>query len=174
MSSIGAMKRQMIEDRRMAAPHYSAVPKDNPQTEFIRKRLRKEIGEDIGFQCYPDKKNSNSHRSNPKKGDATPKVNSFAGEVLASMHENDEEDDKMEKKEQKIHRTAWKGPKLDNPFKVQDLDSVISTFKEPGIVFDGGATPIGRKSDSNLFEWVEEFCRLEHKKIKLEEERAFI
>ena len=128
----------------------------------------------MGFQCFPGKKTPKKyHRPDSHGSSPPPGKHSFAHQVLASMNEDDSEDEKEQEQEKKIHKVAWRGPKLEDPFAVQNLDKVIQTMKAEGVVFNNGATPTGRKSDENLYNWIEEYCRLEHKKKKLMEENMF-
>ena len=171
MSSINAIKQQLLEDRRLGNPHFSATPQENPRTEFIREKIRKESGKDTGFQCIPDKSEKKKVHRNITKSPSVEAPKSFAAEVLAAMNEDDSDDEKMEKEEEKKHAVAWHGPKLSSAYEVQNLDKVIESLNAPNVVFDNGKSREGKKSEKNFFDWVEEYCRLEHKKKKDEENR---
>jgi len=160
MSASGGIKRQILENRRLGNPHYSNAARDHPRTEIIRSELRKEAASDMGFQCFPGSEQAPGF-SNKRKRSAL----SLTERILAPGGGGDE--DVMELNEDKEEgETAWKGPDLNKPYDVQNLDSVIKSLKAPNVLFDGGETKIGKKSQNNLFKWIEEFSRIEHKKKK--------
>ena len=163
MSACTGIKRQILEARKLGNPHYSSSPADRPRTQLIRAELRKEAATEAGFQCFPGNENKD------KKNGAL----SITEKILAPGGGGEE--DRMEIFEEKEEvKTAWRGPNLDSASEVKDLSQVIKSIKQPGILFDGGKTKIGKKSQLNLFQWIEEYSRLEHKMQKEADNRALL
>lgn len=123
-----------------------------------RVRATAEQTKDVGFQPQKvDKK---------RKREEEP--------VAALLQEFEDEFDRMdEEKEGDESGRVWKGPNLAKPLEVQNLDKIISSVKDGETKFDPD-TDVGKKSNQNFFNWLEQYSRLEYRKKKDEDDKAFI
>ena len=176
MSAAGGIKRQLMEERRLGNPHYSNAPGDRPISEYIRTEVRKEGSGDAGFQCFPGSDSEKVAATSSSEGDKkTKKQGGRSAKVIKSLLHpyDDPRDTEVEAEDEEDGKTPWKGPKLEIPYAVQNLDEVIKSFKADNILFDGGESEVGKKSQKNLFNWLEEYSRIEHKKKKELENQVF-
>lgn len=159
MSSVNGLRQAILDERRRNAPFYSTRAKDVPMTDLPNERVRvtAEQTKDVGFQ--PQKKEKKRKREEEP--------------VARLLQEHEDEPDRMdEEKEEEEAGRVWKGPNLSKPLEVQNLDRIISSVKDGETKFDS-ETDVGRKSNQNFFNWLEQYSRLEYRKKKDEDDRIF-
>ena len=159
--------RQAVQDARRERnlPHYAYQPWDRPQTEIIQQQLQEESNRHLhaGFQTLkddPEKFGEGDEDQIRKKHEKKKSL------LISQMMDRDKEIDEemVDEIADEKHKVPWKNPSLIKPLLVQNLDTIIPTLRDKHVIWDHGATPAGRRSDLNFFNWLEEYARLEHKK----------
>ena len=186
MGSLNTIRNAVRQARRERnLPHYAYQPYDKPHTEIIQRQLTIESNRYLhaGFQTLkdnPERFGSSDDHGNANDAALKQKLAKKKKKqaLLVNMILNKDKfiDDDFEDDQDfdENHRIPWKGPKLTDPAAVQNLAVIIPTLRSKNVVFDHGKTPLGKKSDENFFNWLEEYSRLEHKKKREFDMKAFI
>lgn len=175
MSRIAGLRASIKNERRRNSPHYTAELRDKPQYDYVLHRIRteKEGSRDAGFQPLKREKKQVAKDRQLKEilkefEDHGGDTDSESDSPSAAAAEGDDSDDAQQQ-----NSAVWKGPDLSRDAEVRDLNAIIKSVKAEGIRFDKEATVEGKKSAENLFHWLEQYARLEYRKKRDDDDKAF-
>ena len=172
MTSLTEIKSQILANRRLGVPHFTDQPLDKPIYDFVRGEVRKETDQQLGFQPQSIQQ---KEKKKKKKKHKRPPIDPFTRDLLnCAANDSSDEEQQAYEDEDDEHLVPWKGPNLEKPLEVMNLESVVKSLKKENVVFDGGATKEGKRSDENFFKWLEEYARLEHKRQKQSDDAGLL
>jgi hypothetical protein len=163
--------RQAVQKARAERnlPHYAYQPWDRPQTEIIQQQLNDETSRHLhaGFQTLkePGEGDDGDESKMTMKQRVEKKKKKKRKESLVSLlMDGEREVDRAAEEEvyDEKHKVPWKNPPLTNEGAVRNLDAIIPTLRSKKVAWDD--TPAGKRSQTNFFNWIEEYSRIEHKK----------
>lgn len=174
MSRIAGLRASIKNERRRNSPHYTAELQDKPQYDYVLHRIRteKEGSRDAGFQ--PLKREKKQVAKDRQLKEILKEFEDHGGDTdsesdsTAAGGGDDSDDDAQQQ-----NSAVWKGPDLARDAEVRDLNAIIKSVKAEGIRFDKEATVEGKKSAENLFHWLEQYARLEYRKKRDDDDKAF-